>query len=252
MAFACLMYHSLSDGRYPDRLYPKYTTTQAHFAEHLRMLRGEGFTFGSFADLEQRLASGNALPDRYCVLTFDDGHKSSLDLAEEMKRQETSATFFLTANYCRERDDFLKPDEIRGMAGEGFDFGAHGVTHRALGHLPLDAMRDELRESKAWVEEVLGKPITSMSLPAGQSSPAVLEAAFALGYRLVGNSREDTNSALHLPSAVNRFVVLASYEAAQVRQLAVGSPAYIWKRRLRSALIYLPKRILRTFDVTRS
>lgn len=252
MAFACLMYHSLSDGRYPDRLYPKYTTTQAKFAEHLRVLRGEGFTLDSFADLERRLAAGETLPERYGVLTFDDGHKSSLDLAEEMRRQETRATFFLTSNYCRERDDFLQPDEIRSLAAEGFDFGAHGVTHRALGHLPLDAMQSELRESKGWVEEVLGRPITSMSLPAGQGSPAVLEAAFGLGYRLVGNSREDTNHALRLPSAVNRFVVLASYDAAQVRQLAEGSRAYIWKRRLRSALIYLPKRMLRTFDITRS
>ena len=43
MGFACLMYHSLSDGRHPDAMYPKYTTTRRLFDGHLRMLRGEGF-----------------------------------------------------------------------------------------------------------------------------------------------------------------------------------------------------------------
>lgn len=248
MAFPCLMYHSLSDGRFPDRLYPKYTTTRALFAEHLQMLRGDGFTLGSFADLE----SNQPLPERFCALTFDDGHKSSLDLAEEMQRQNVGGTFFLTMNYCCQRDDFLHTDEIRALASAGFDFGTHGTTHRALSHLPPDEMRAELRDSKAWLEDVLGRQVTSMSLPAGQGSPAVLEAAFTLGYRLVGNSREDTNRALHPPSSVNRFVVLANYDAKQIRQLALGSRTYIWKRRLRAAAIWLPKRLLRTFDVTRS
>jgi len=247
MAFACLMYHSLSDGRFPDRLYPKYTTTRAHFAEHLRMLRDEGFTLGSFADL----ARMSSLPEKFCVLTFDDGHKSSLDLAEEMQRHEAPGTFFLTMNYCREREDFLNANDIRSMARAGFNFGTHGVTHRALAHLPEDEMRSELAESKRWLEDVLGGAVTSMSLPAGQGSRAVLDAAFALGYQLVGNSREDTNGELRVPSAVNRFVVLANYNAAQVRRLALGSRAYVWKRRLRAALLLLPKRVLRTFDVTR-
>lgn len=247
MAFACLMYHSLSDGRFPDRLYPKYTTTRALFAEHLRMLRGEGYTLGTFADLE-----GSSLPKRFCALTFDDGHKSSLDLAEEMQRHEVRGTFFLTMNYCRERDDFLNAVDIRALAGAGFDFGTHGVTHRALAHLPPEDMRAELSESKAWLEETLNRAVPTMSLPAGQGSPAVLDAAFSLGYRLVGNSREIMNRTLAPPCAVNRFVVLAGYNAAQVRSLACGSLAYIWKRRLRAAALWLPKRLLRTFDVTRS
>lgn len=246
MAFACLMYHSLSDGRFPDRLYPKYTTTRALFAEHLRMLRDEGFTICTFADLERGTLG------RACVLTFDDGHKSSLDLAEEMQRHDVRGTFFLTMNYCRDRDDFLRDDDIRALAAAGFDFGTHGVTHRALAHLPPDEMQAELRNSKTWLENVLGKTVTTMSLPAGQGSPAVLDAAFSLGYRFVGNSREAMNAALRPPCAVNRFVVLANYDATQVRALARGSFAYIWKRRVRAAALWLPKRLLRTFDVTRS
>lgn len=247
MAFACLMYHSLSDGRFPDRLYPKYTTTRALFAEHLRVLRGEGYTLGTFADLE-----GGSIPERFCALTFDDGHKSSIDLAVEMQRHEVRGTFFLTLNYCREREDFLHEDDIRALADEGFDFGTHGVTHRALAHLPPDEMRAELRDSKAWLEDTLSRAVTTMSLPAGQGSPAVLDAAYSLGYRLVGNSRETMNTTLTPPCAVNRFVVLANYDATQVRALARGSLAYIWKRRVRAAALWLPKRLLRTFDVTRS
>jgi peptidoglycan/xylan/chitin deacetylase (PgdA/CDA1 family) len=160
-------------------------------------------------------------------------------------------TFFLTANYCRERADFLRAEDIRALAAEGFDFGTHGVTHRPLKFLPPEELKRELSESKAWLEETLGAPVRTMSLPAGQGGSAVCAAAFRAGYRLVGTSREASNGSLTVPGTVNRFVVLAGHGARDVVQMAGASPAYVWKRRLRAAAIWLPKRLLRTAHRTR-
>lgn len=252
MAFAALMYHSLADGRFPDASYPKYTTTGETFTRHLKLLRHRGHNIGSCASVLELAKGGQRIPDNFCALTFDDGHKSSLDLAERMQAEGVRGTFFLTMNYCRDRADFLKPGEIRGLAAAGFDFGAHGASHRALSEMPAAEMRAELRDSKRWLEDILGAPVNALSLPAGQGSAAVRTAAWELGYTLVGNSVERMNRHLTLPGELNRFVILRGHSAAQVCRIAAGAPGYILRRRLRAALLMLPKRILRTYDHTRS
>jgi hypothetical protein len=52
------MYHSLSDGRFPDGHYQKYATTRALFAEHMRASRQEGFQLAAFSDLLRQLQAG--------------------------------------------------------------------------------------------------------------------------------------------------------------------------------------------------
>jgi peptidoglycan/xylan/chitin deacetylase (PgdA/CDA1 family) len=251
MAFTALMYHSLSDGRCPDTLYAKYSTRLATFRDHLRALLDAGFELCSFRELIELHDSALPLPERTCALTFDDGHRSSLDLADAMRDAGVSGTFFLTSGYCRERAEFLKEGEIRALAAEGFDFGTHGVTHRPLRCLPREEMRRELAGSKAWLEGVLGKPVASMSLPAGQGGRAVRREAFTLGYRLIGNSRESANGTLRIPGEVNRLVVLSSHTGSDVLRVAAALPAYVWKRRIRAAALWLPKRILRPYARTR-
>ena len=252
MAFTALMYHSLSDGRHGDTLYPKYTTRLATFRGHLRALKDAGFHLCSFRDLLAANEAGLPLPERTCVLTFDDGHRSSLDLADAMCEAGVSGTFFLTADYCRNRSEFLKAGEVRELAAAGFDFGAHGVTHRPLKFLPPDECIRELSESRAWLEEILGGPVHSMSLPAGQGGGDVMARAFRAGYKLVGNSREAANRALIVPGEINRFVVLAGHAVRDVVAIAGASPGYILRRRLRAAAIWLPKRLLRPYKRTRS
>jgi peptidoglycan/xylan/chitin deacetylase (PgdA/CDA1 family) len=251
VGFTALMYHSLSDGQHPDRYSPKYTTTLQRFREHLAALHEAGYRLCSAGDLVAAREAGQTALHHACVLTFDDGHRSSLDMAEAMAAAGARGTFFLTKEYCEKRDDFLKPEEIRHLAAQGFDFGTHGTTHRPLREMPQPELEAELKDSRHWLEDLLGKPVFMMSLPAGQGGPRVIETAFRAGYRLIGNSRERNNTQLVIPGQLNRFVVLSHHTAAEVTRIASASPAYMWKRRLRAAAIWLPKKILRPYRRTR-
>jgi peptidoglycan/xylan/chitin deacetylase (PgdA/CDA1 family) len=161
------------------------------------------------------------------------------------------ATFFLTSGYCRERAEFLKEEEVRDLAERGFDFGTHGATHRPLRSLSAEDLRTELTDSKKWLEDTLSAPVDTMSLPAGQGGKEVRETAFASGYRLIGNSYEAGNRRLVLPGELNRFAVLKHHETDEVLRLASASPAYIWRRRMRAAALWLPKKIMRSSHRTR-
>lgn len=245
------MYHSLSDGQHPDEYSPKYTTTLHEFEEHLAALRDAGYRLCSAGEILAARDQGQTALHHACVLTFDDGHRSSLDFAATMLARGAKGTFFLTKDYCEKRPDFLKPSEIQELAAQGFDFGTHGVTHQPLKYLSPDDLKTELTDSKHWLEDILSRPVDMMSLPAGQGGEAVAQVAFQNGYRLVANSKERNNTQLVVPGQLNRFVVLSHHTAAHVVRIASASPAYVWVRRLRAAAIWLPKKVLRPYRRTR-
>jgi peptidoglycan/xylan/chitin deacetylase (PgdA/CDA1 family) len=78
----------------------------------------------------------------------------------------------------------LSRDEVVRMAKGGLvEVGSHTVTHPALANLPLSVQREQIRRSKASLEDVLGRPVTSFSYPHGSYTPEtaalVREAGFA-------------------------------------------------------------------------
>jgi peptidoglycan/xylan/chitin deacetylase (PgdA/CDA1 family) len=63
----------------------------------------------------------------------------------------------------------LAPGEVADLARGGLvEIGAHTVTHSALAHLPADAQRREIAESRRELEEIAGRPVTSFAYPYGR------------------------------------------------------------------------------------
>lgn len=59
-------------------------------------------------------------------------------------------------------------DEIRALAAQGVEFGAHTRTHPILSRLPdRDRMREEIAGSKARLEQELGSPVLHFCYPNG-------------------------------------------------------------------------------------
>lgn len=65
----------------------------------------------------------------------------------------------------------LSPAEILRLAqGELFEVGAHTVTHPVLAKLPAGRQRHEVCESKSWLQQIIGQPVTSFAYPHGLKS----------------------------------------------------------------------------------
>jgi peptidoglycan/xylan/chitin deacetylase (PgdA/CDA1 family) len=80
-------------------------------------------------------------------------------------------------------DRTMSWDEAGEMARAQVTFGSHTQTHPILPQLPADAVRHELRDSKAAIEQKLGKPCEIFSYPNGDSSKEVREEVVRSGYR---------------------------------------------------------------------
>jgi peptidoglycan/xylan/chitin deacetylase (PgdA/CDA1 family) len=102
---------------------------------------------------------------------------------------------------------FLSLAEVPDLARGGLlDIGAHTVTHPALAALPASRQRDEIQQSKATLEEVLGYRVTHFAYPHGTRSDyssetvaIVREAGFACACSSFGGVVEKSTDRFQLP-----------------------------------------------------
>ncbi len=70
-----------------------------------------------------------------------------------------------------EKNRIMTADELLRLAESPWvTIGAHTVTHTRLSSLPPDAQREEIIESKTYLERLLGREITMFSYPFGKRS----------------------------------------------------------------------------------
>jgi peptidoglycan/xylan/chitin deacetylase (PgdA/CDA1 family) len=237
--FACINYHVVGAGS------GQYAINETAFREQMTLLSSEGYAVESFEQLEERLQRSVPIPLRYVTLTVDDGHESSLWVAEILARYSFNATFFVTRDRCRHKSGYIREQQIRQLRGDGFSVGAHGTSHRKLTFLPLQQAAAELSESKSWLESVVGEPVRYMAAPGGYINRKLLLMAYAYGYSLVGTCSEWMNpGVLSVPCTVNRVNIRRHFSLGDFRRIIVGNTGFYCWRQLRAAALAIPKQFI--------
>jgi peptidoglycan/xylan/chitin deacetylase (PgdA/CDA1 family) len=163
--------------------------------------------------------------ERTLVVTFDDAYRSVLtEGLPVLSRLEVPGTVFaptdvvargglmtdaipIPAEWVGSDKEMRCMDweELRGLAGAGWEVGSHTCSHPNLAEVGRDAVAAELRRSRQACEEGMGQPCRSIAYPFGAWNEGVVEEAAAAGYefgvtlgdRLLGPLRGA--SALQIP-----------------------------------------------------
>ena len=87
---------------------------------------------------------------------------------------------------CRPSHRPLTIEELQRLASnELVEIGAHTVTHPLLASQPAEQQHSEIGGSKAWLESVLNRPVTSFSYPYGGThhyTPTTVQTVRDLGF----------------------------------------------------------------------
>ena len=114
--------------------------------------------------------------------SWDDGHPMDLRLAELLARYGLKGTFYIPVA------DPLVPRmsraQIREVARMGMEIGSHTQTHPRIHRLEEAAVLRELRESKAYLEDLLGLEVPAFCYPEGKFSNRNLALIDQAGYKL--------------------------------------------------------------------
>jgi peptidoglycan/xylan/chitin deacetylase (PgdA/CDA1 family) len=121
--------------------------------------------------------------ERYLTISVDDGHPTDSRTVELLSAYGLKATFYVPATNPERAT--LAPSELRAVS-ESFEVGTHTFSHRSLAGLADPEALTEIREGKQWLEQLLGKPVTSFCYPRGKftrRTPALVREAGLAGAR---------------------------------------------------------------------
>lgn len=143
----------------------------AFLARHFQVVRLEA--------LVQRLAGGEDLSGLAAV-TFDDGYAQAFEQGAPVLRElGLPGCFFVVTDFLgtsrqalwdRERgisSRWMDWSQVRALAAQGFEIGAHTRSHLDLARLSPELAREEIRGSKLRLERELAAPVRLFSFPFG-------------------------------------------------------------------------------------
>jgi peptidoglycan/xylan/chitin deacetylase (PgdA/CDA1 family) len=215
-----LLYHSVED--HPRRRDRRYTVSRADFAAHADAVRASGRTPLLISELAEALNDERALPDRPVAVTFDDGYASTYEAVMALLRRELSATVYVTAGEigARNRLSHFRVAELANMAF--VEVGAHAVRHRRLDELRDGELGDEVRGSKASLEELTQVEVRSFAYPHGAHDRRARAAVIAAGY----TSAAAVKNAVSHPDddvfAIARWTVTPRTPAERIAEVLEG------------------------------
>ena len=171
-----LAYHAVHSD---DRPGSRYSISLSHFRAQMEFLYRNGYKTLSFSDLYMVLDSQRRPPPKSVIVTFDDGTSCFKDHAyPELIARGLKATIFLVGNeigginrWDANRGAPIRPllteSDIREIACNNIELGAHGWSHQALTNCTPDEVAFEVTMVKRELESRFGQAITTFSYPYG-------------------------------------------------------------------------------------
>lgn len=229
-----LMYHRVALIE-PERDPHRLSVSVGRLAGQLDRLAQAGF-----AAVPLELATRYAGPGegRRYVITFDDGYRDNLELALPiLLARSLPAIMFIvsrrlgqTSAWDADARPLLSPAEVRKWHSAGMLVGSHSRTHRRLTQLTDAELRDEVRGSKADLEDLLGEEVRFFAYPYHDLDARVAAEVVAAGYAGAVGGRAGTHTPYNLHRVDGwrldgwRFAAATGGLLHQVRRLPFRGP----------------------------
>lgn len=206
------MYHDIQTARTNHR----YSFSIDEFREHLAAIR---MTVGGAPTVpsESPWRSGFAL-------TFDDGNPGWLHAGEALQELHWRASFFVVTCAIGRAGE-LERSDIRRLAEMGHEIGSHSIDHpNRLSERDYAFILDQWTRSKAALEDILGRAVTSAAVPGGYYSANVGRAASAAGLKHLFTSEPSATSRdVGGCRVMGRFALTNGMSSRRVARIAAGA-----------------------------
>jgi peptidoglycan/xylan/chitin deacetylase (PgdA/CDA1 family) len=236
-----LLYHSIAHESSP-RFRP-WTVTPQRFAEHTAYLQAQHYTTLTVTQLVQTVHSGDRLPERPVVITFDDGfadfYTEALPILQQHRCVATLyvATAFVgrTSSWLQQAGEGARPmltwSQLNELHTCGIECGAHSHTHPQLDVLPRAEAWTEIMHSKRALEQRLGQPIATFAYPYGYHSATTIQLVQQAGFTSACAVKHAISTIRDNRFALARMFVFADTHVANLAALLEGRATPVtWAR----------------------
>jgi len=187
------------------------------FEQQMKYLDENGYRVISFAQLNEFLEYRHAIPKKAVIISIDDGYRSVYDVAYPvLKKFGFNATLFIYTEFINTCKNALTWKQLAVMKADGFEIGAHTVSHSDLTRQKegedtpafMERIEKELRISKKTIDKKLGQNTILLAFPYGRYNQSVLDMSRRLGYRTAVTVRRGINPFFADPLTLRRTQIL--------------------------------------------
>ncbi len=168
-----LTYH-----RFGDSVYDPFCVSVKNFEQQMAFLAKHELAI-SLGEFERYLRGELSFSKNVVLVTVDDGFQSLCRNALPILRQfAIPAVAFITPSLLRDSkkagslpsgqpEPYMDWNEIHELANNNIAIGSHAFTHRSLGVLAEEQVREEAVRSRQELEDRLSMRVTSFAYPFG-------------------------------------------------------------------------------------
>lgn len=216
MKIPILMYHQIDEPPQRGTALRGLIVAPSSFAWQMRMLRLMGYRGLSMRDLEPYLTGDKQ--GKVVGITFDDGYQNNLAYAlPALQANSFTATCYGVSSMVGgtnawdagkvAQKPLMTQQDWRTWHAAGMDVGSHTQTHANLKELPDEEARQQIIQSKAELEQLLGVEVRHFCYPYGWFQAQHEEMVRAAGYVTATSTRRGRVQAGDNLYALNRIMV---------------------------------------------
>ncbi len=182
-----LLYHHVAEDTPPST-----SISPVDFTRHLNYLKDNEFTVIALDRMIDSLRSGQTLPEKSVVITFDDGYSSVYEEAFPLLHSFAYpfTVFVSTEPIDKQQSNYLNWEQIREMADAGVIIANHMVDHPYMLELQegedssqwLARLREDILLAEQRIESETGQSFRYLAYPYGEYNPAIKSLMRELGF----------------------------------------------------------------------
>jgi peptidoglycan/xylan/chitin deacetylase (PgdA/CDA1 family) len=144
------------------------------FAQQMAWVAEHGLAI-SLPQLQHFVAGEESLANDSLLVTIDDGCLSTHEVALPILRHHgIPAVAFVTAGLIgkpgagpTEPERYMTWGELESLSAAGMTIGSHAWSHRSLGRLSAEQVREEGERSRELLRQRIGQPVDAFAYPFG-------------------------------------------------------------------------------------
>ncbi len=187
-----LIYHQIASAPPKGAPFRNLYVSPAAFPRQMGLLKLLGYRGLSMSALQPYLTGERT--GKVVGITLDDGYLNNLTHAlPALQRYGFSATCYVVSQRIGKTNEWdlhkgiaqtplMDAHQIKQWVAGGQEIGAHTRHHADLMEIDADTARDEIFQSKAELEHVIGQPVTQFCYPYGKFSKVHAELVQQAGF----------------------------------------------------------------------
>ena len=217
-----LTYHHVAERTPADPLY----IAPRRFARHVAALDRAGYEAVTVGRVWRHWERGTPLPEKPVVLSFDDGFRDQYrNAARTLRARGWPGVLYLQSARLGASGG-LTPRQVRRMLRDGWELGAHSVSHPDLTRVDAQSLGEEVAGSRAALRRAFPRePVSFFAYPYGRFDHAVVTAVQRAGFTGALTTRRGAASLWEDgPFTLDRMVITGTFTAKRLlRELGATS-----------------------------